>query len=261
MTFAPGQRVRVSARRHEGHHRTPGYLKGRTGTDRARPRRLQEPRDARVRRRRPAEAARSTACAFENGRRRSTPTSRALAGGSPPSDRNTITTTTTKPHEPIGHDGESPAAARARALEELLVEKGVAHARGRPQREGRLARLPLAGRRRPPRRARLGRPGLQGAPARGRAGGGRRARARRGAVAEGRRAGEHRRGFTTWSSARSARAIPGRSSARRPPGTRACRTARAPSRSPVRCSREFGVELGAAWSCASSTRRPTCGTS
>ena len=29
------------------------------------------------------------------------------------------------PHEPIGHDGEPPAAARVRALEELLVEKGV----------------------------------------------------------------------------------------------------------------------------------------
>jgi nitrile hydratase len=29
------------------------------------------------------------------------------------------------PHEPIGHDGAPPAAARARALEELLVEKGV----------------------------------------------------------------------------------------------------------------------------------------
>jgi len=29
------------------------------------------------------------------------------------------------PHEPIGSDGEPPAAARARALEELLVEKGV----------------------------------------------------------------------------------------------------------------------------------------
>ncbi len=28
-------------------------------------------------------------------------------------------------HEPIGHDGEPPAAARARALEALLVEKGV----------------------------------------------------------------------------------------------------------------------------------------
>jgi nitrile hydratase len=29
------------------------------------------------------------------------------------------------PHEPIGTDGEPPAAARVRALEELLVEKGV----------------------------------------------------------------------------------------------------------------------------------------
>ena len=32
MTFAPGQTVRVAERMHEGHHRTPGYLKGRTGT-------------------------------------------------------------------------------------------------------------------------------------------------------------------------------------------------------------------------------------
>ena len=31
MTFRPGQRVRIAARRHEGHHRTPGYLKGKTG--------------------------------------------------------------------------------------------------------------------------------------------------------------------------------------------------------------------------------------
>jgi nitrile hydratase len=31
MRFAPGQRVRVATRVHEGHHRTPGYLKGRTG--------------------------------------------------------------------------------------------------------------------------------------------------------------------------------------------------------------------------------------
>ena len=29
------------------------------------------------------------------------------------------------PHDPIGRDGEPPAAARVRALEELLVEKGV----------------------------------------------------------------------------------------------------------------------------------------
>ena len=31
MSFRPGQRVRVSAREHRGHHRTPGYLKGRVG--------------------------------------------------------------------------------------------------------------------------------------------------------------------------------------------------------------------------------------
>jgi nitrile hydratase len=32
MSFAPGDLVRVADRAHEGHHRTPGYLKGRTGT-------------------------------------------------------------------------------------------------------------------------------------------------------------------------------------------------------------------------------------
>jgi nitrile hydratase len=31
MTFECGQRVRVAARLHEGHHRTPGYVKGKTG--------------------------------------------------------------------------------------------------------------------------------------------------------------------------------------------------------------------------------------
>jgi nitrile hydratase subunit beta len=32
MSFAPGDSVRVSNRPHDGHHRTPGYLKGQTGT-------------------------------------------------------------------------------------------------------------------------------------------------------------------------------------------------------------------------------------
>ena len=32
MSYRPGQRVRVCDRRHEGHHRTPAYLKGKTGT-------------------------------------------------------------------------------------------------------------------------------------------------------------------------------------------------------------------------------------
>ncbi len=31
MKFRAGQRVRVAARHHEGHHRTPAYLKGRHG--------------------------------------------------------------------------------------------------------------------------------------------------------------------------------------------------------------------------------------
>jgi nitrile hydratase len=32
MTFAAGERVRVAARPHDGHHRTPAYVKGKTGT-------------------------------------------------------------------------------------------------------------------------------------------------------------------------------------------------------------------------------------
>ena len=32
MSYRPGQRVRIDAREHEGHHRTPAYVKGKTGT-------------------------------------------------------------------------------------------------------------------------------------------------------------------------------------------------------------------------------------
>ena len=32
MSFSAGQHVAVSQRAHDGHHRTPGYLKGRHGT-------------------------------------------------------------------------------------------------------------------------------------------------------------------------------------------------------------------------------------
>jgi len=32
VTLAPGQRVRVSSRSHDGHNRTPAYLRGRIGT-------------------------------------------------------------------------------------------------------------------------------------------------------------------------------------------------------------------------------------
>ena len=31
MTYRSGQTVRVAARPHDGHHRTPGYLKGKVG--------------------------------------------------------------------------------------------------------------------------------------------------------------------------------------------------------------------------------------
>jgi hypothetical protein len=31
MTYAAGQAVRVAARDHRGHHRAPGYLKGKSG--------------------------------------------------------------------------------------------------------------------------------------------------------------------------------------------------------------------------------------
>jgi len=31
MTYAAGQLVRVAAREHEGHHRTPAYVKGKSG--------------------------------------------------------------------------------------------------------------------------------------------------------------------------------------------------------------------------------------
>jgi Nitrile hydratase beta subunit, C-terminal len=32
MSFRVGERVLIAARAHEGHHRTPGYLKGKVGT-------------------------------------------------------------------------------------------------------------------------------------------------------------------------------------------------------------------------------------
>jgi nitrile hydratase subunit beta len=32
MSYRPGDCVRVSSRSHAGHHRTPGYLKGKVGT-------------------------------------------------------------------------------------------------------------------------------------------------------------------------------------------------------------------------------------
>jgi nitrile hydratase subunit beta len=31
MRYRPGQQVRIATRPHDGHHRTPGYVKGKTG--------------------------------------------------------------------------------------------------------------------------------------------------------------------------------------------------------------------------------------
>jgi len=31
VKYSPGTRVRIATRPHEGHHRTPGYVKGKTG--------------------------------------------------------------------------------------------------------------------------------------------------------------------------------------------------------------------------------------
>ena len=94
-------------------------------------------------------------------------------------------------HTPITNGAEPEAAARARALEELLVEKGVID-RGevRERIDWLVSRSPADG-------ARLVArawvdPGVQAAPARRRALGGARARSRSGRSAGRRRAREHR---------------------------------------------------------------------
>ena len=165
---------------------------------------------------------------------------RALAGGGRMSDHDHPHD---HPHEPITNGGEPAAAARVRALEELLVEKGVI-TREDVRARDRLARLAHPRRRRASRRTRLGRPRVQGngcsrmpAP-----------RPSRSGSTRGRHPSSSRsrtpRTSTTWSSARSARATRRRCSGRRPTGTRACRTGR--ERCPTRagCLREFGLELG-----------------
>ena len=75
MRYRAGQRVRVAARPHEGHHRTPGYVKGKIGTRRARARVVHEPRDAGLRRGRAARSSRSTSSASRSAT--SGPTTRA----------------------------------------------------------------------------------------------------------------------------------------------------------------------------------------
>ena len=132
MTYRSGDSVRVAERQHVGHHRTPGYLKGKRGTvASACTRRSRTPRRA------PTAAtggrvsgSTSSSSRAERGlplgtqrlgsglRRRL----RALAGADVVSDHDHDHD---HAHDPIGRDGEPLAAARVRALERVLVEKGV----------------------------------------------------------------------------------------------------------------------------------------
>ena len=89
----------------------------------------------------------------------------------------------------------------------------------------------------------MGRPGLQGAPARRRHGGHRRARLRRAPRASTWWSWRTRPRSTTSSSARCARATRGRCSACRPAGTRAPPTAPASVREPRAVLAEFGTVL------------------
>ena len=69
-----------------------------------------------------------------------------------------------------------------------------------------------------------------------------------------------RRASTTWSSARSAPATPGRCSGCRRPGTRASPTARAPSSSRARCCASSGWSSTRRSRCTSGTAAPRCAT-
>ena len=66
MRYAVGQRVRVAARPHAGHHRTPAYAKGKTGEIVRAARVVHEPGDASLRRGRAAASSRSTWSASRN---------------------------------------------------------------------------------------------------------------------------------------------------------------------------------------------------
>ena len=92
---------------------------------------VHEPRDARVRRRTGTRGSGSTSSSStqsevwprrDEPRSTSTPTSSSTGWSRVVSDHDHDHD---HPHDPIARDGEPPAAARVRALEELLVEKGV----------------------------------------------------------------------------------------------------------------------------------------
>ena len=197
MTYRSGDSVRVAERRARRPPPDARLSQGQARHGCAGALDVHEPRDARLRRRRAATLSVSTS-------------SSSSAAKSSPWDATTrigcyadlfehwLEPRRERPrhdhdhaHDPIGRDGEPPAAARVRALEELLVEKGVL------TREEVRARIDWLVSRTPAHGARLVArawvdPSLQGAPARRRACGRARARPRPGPVAAGRRAREHR---------------------------------------------------------------------
>ncbi len=187
MSFEVGQRVRISARGHGGHHRTPDYVKGKTGT-------IVRVATGRSRIPRPARTARtgfpSSSCTSSRSQatRRTACTSTSSSTGwrrpSEPRPR-------PRPRSRADHDDEPPIAdARSRARRSARRE-GSHHPRRAPQAD-RLARVARSRRRRAARRARLGRSGVQAATARRRTRGRARGRPRPGAVPGRRRAREHR---------------------------------------------------------------------
>ena len=145
-------------------------------------------------------------------------------------------------HAPITNGDEPAAAAACWGARGAARREGCDRPRGRA-RADRLARVPLACRRRAACRARLGRSGVQGAPARGRA---RRQRSSSVSIRGLRRSSSPSRTHrpcTTWSSARSARVTRRRCSVRRRTGTRAFPYRSRAVSDPRGVLNEFGVEL------------------
>ena len=147
-------------------------------------------------------------------------------------------------HDPIGHDDEPAVATRVRELESVLVEKGVITREDLRKRIDWLVST-RSRRRRSARRASLGRSGVQAATAGGRTRGG----ARASASTPGRPRSSSRsrtpRTYTTWSSARFARATPRRCSGPPPDWYKSLPYRSRAVSDPRGVLREFGVELPA----------------
>ena len=152
---------------------------------------------------------------------------------------------------------EPYVALRTKALESLLIEKGLLSAEAVDERISEYEQDigPLKGARvvarawvDPDFKARLLQDGSARSPS---------SAPRRRATSSWSRT---RRPCTTWSSARSARAIPGRCSACRRPGTRASPTARARSSSRARSCASSGWSSTRRSRCTSGTAAPRCAT-